>query len=64
MIVWLLIMMAGLLVFGFLVDLWYKRREITNLNPEENAKHVSEYDRAYLEAHMSNLKDDFNNGPF
>lgn len=52
---WWLIGIGGLLSFGFLVDFWYKKKGIV-LNPEENAKHVSESERIYTESYMHNLK--------
>ena len=64
MLIWFLMLCAGLLLFGFLVDVWYKRHGITDLNPEENAKHVSGYDKAVSEAYLSNSRDDYNNGSF
>jgi hypothetical protein len=64
MFIWFLLVVGSLLLFGFLVDLWYKKQGITDLNPEENAKHVSGYERAVTEAYMSNMKDDYNNGSF
>jgi hypothetical protein len=62
--VWILVICVSLLGIGFLVDLWYKKKGISNLNPEENAKHVSESEKAYIESHMHNIKNDHTNGPF
>ncbi|UII54338.1 hypothetical protein LS684_11640 [Cytobacillus spongiae] len=55
---------ATLFGIGFFVDWSYKKRGIHDFDPEENAKHVSGYDKAYLEAHSSQVKDDHNNGGF
>jgi hypothetical protein len=46
------------------VDWAYKRKGIYDLNPEENAKHVSWSEQAYMEAHMQNMRNDHHdNGP-
>ncbi|MGN7399252.1 hypothetical protein ACTHO0_05300 [Cytobacillus praedii] len=60
----LAILCVSLLGIGFLVDWWNKRHGIRNFDPEENARHVSESERAYIESHMHNIKNDHNNGPF
>ncbi len=59
--VWLAII-GGFLGFGVLVDYLYKKRGITHLDPEENAKHVSESERVYIESHMHNNRNDPTNG--
>jgi hypothetical protein len=61
---WWLIGIVGLLGFGFLVDLVYKRKGIHDVNPEENAKHVSQSERIYMESYMHNMRNDHSNGPF
>lgn len=57
---WWLIIIGGLLAFGFLVDWWYKRKGIHDINPEENAKHVSDSERIYMESYLHNIKDNHN----
>ncbi|MGJ7922373.1 hypothetical protein [Neobacillus sp. LXY-4] len=64
MILFILILSGVLLALGATVDWMYKRRGITDLNPEENAKHVSESERVYIESHMHNIKNDHSNGLF
>ncbi|RBP86579.1 hypothetical protein DFO70_12547 [Cytobacillus firmus] len=53
---WWLIGIGGLLSFGFIVDRWNKRKGINNFDPEENAKHVSNSEKIYMESHMHNVK--------
>ncbi|MFE8697780.1 hypothetical protein ACFYKT_15680 [Cytobacillus sp. FJAT-53684] len=60
----LIILCVSMLAFGFVVDWWYKKHGIKNVDPEENAKHVSASERAYIESHMDNIKDDLNNDQF
>lgn len=55
---WLLVGAGVLLSFGFLVDWWNKKNGITDFDPEENAKHVSDSERAYVESYMHNMKHD------
>ncbi|MED4205040.1 hypothetical protein [Neobacillus mesonae] len=57
---WLLIIIGGLLGFGLVVDMWYKKKGIQQIDPEENAKHVSNSERIYTESYMHNMKNDFN----
>ncbi|MBL4955068.1 hypothetical protein JK635_23195 [Neobacillus sp. YIM B02564] len=52
-----LIIIGGLLAFGFLVDWLYKRKGIAYTDPKENEKHVSKSERVYMESHMHNMKD-------
>jgi hypothetical protein len=61
---WWLIGIGGLLFFGFLVDWAYKRNGIHNIDPEENAKHVSSSERVYMESHFHNMRNDHRNGGF
>ena len=58
---WWLTGIGGLLLLGFLVDWWYKRKGINDFNPEENVKHVSESERIYMESHMHNIRNDHHN---
>ncbi|MCM3570865.1 hypothetical protein [Neobacillus mesonae] len=55
---WLLIGIGAFLSFGFLVDLWYKRKGIRQTNPVENSKHVSSSERIYIESYMHNMRND------
>ncbi len=48
--------------FWCLVDWIYKKLGISDLVPEENAKHVSGYERAYVESHMHTIKNEIDNG--
>ncbi|MFO1442304.1 hypothetical protein KDN24_03505 [Bacillus sp. Bva_UNVM-123] len=59
----LLILIIGLLGFGFLVDWWNKKNGLNHYDPEENVKHVSESERAYIESYMHNLRNNHTNGP-
>lgn len=62
---WLLIGIAGFIGFGFLVDWIYKKNGINTIDPTENAKHVSESERIYVESHMHNIKNNHHdNGGF
>ncbi|UQD52130.1 hypothetical protein C0971_08965 [Bacillus methanolicus] len=60
---WALNFIFGIIIFGFLVDWWYKRKGMV-VDPEENAKHVSDSERVYIESHMHKVKNDFDKGPF
>ena len=51
-----LIGIGVLLGFGALVDWWYKRHGINHVEPEENAKHVSDSERIYMESYMHNMR--------
>ncbi|GHH96912.1 hypothetical protein [Neobacillus kokaensis] len=55
---WWLMGIGGLLGLGFIVDLIYKKKGINQIDPEENAKHVSESERVYMESTMHNIKND------
>ncbi|MBY0123383.1 hypothetical protein [Bacillus sp. S/N-304-OC-R1] len=61
---YLLIFCLSLLGFGVLMDWRNKKNGLKGFDPEENHKHVSESERAYVESYMHNLKNDHNNGPF
>jgi hypothetical protein len=62
LILYLLGFCAVLLGVGMCVDWWHKRHGIDDFDPEENAKRVSESERAYMESHMHNMKNDHHNG--
>ncbi|NHM32685.1 hypothetical protein [Neobacillus terrae] len=59
---WILII-GGLLAFGFIVDWFYKSKGIDHLDPSENEKHVSESERVYIGSHLHNIRNDHTNGP-
>ena len=60
--IWFLIFCATLLGLGFVVDWWNNKHGIRGFDPEENAKHVSESERAYMESYLHNTRNDHNNG--
>jgi hypothetical protein len=53
---WWLVGIGALVLFGVIVDWWYKRKGISDFNPEENAKNVSASERIYMESHMQNMR--------
>lgn len=57
---YLLILCLSLLEIGVLVDWWNKKNGLTHFDPEENEKHVSESERAYVESYMHNQRNDRN----
>lgn len=59
---WLLVFMAVMIGIGLLVDWWHKKHGITDFNPEENAKYISESERVYVESYMDSLKNGNDNG--
>jgi len=59
----LLIICVGLIGLGVFIDWRNKRNGLEHSDPEENQKHVSESERAYVESYMHNMKNDHNNGP-
>ncbi|QED49809.1 hypothetical protein [Cytobacillus dafuensis] len=61
---YLLIFCIVLLGIGVIVDWWNKKNGIRNFDPNENEKHVSEMEKAYVESYMHNMKNDHSNGPF
>ncbi|MEH7110160.1 hypothetical protein [Bacillus sp. JJ1764] len=56
-----LVIIGGLFVFGYIVDWVYKRKGIRDFDPEENAKHVSDSERVYMESFMHNVRNDQHN---
>ncbi|RDU35868.1 hypothetical protein DRW41_16680 [Neobacillus piezotolerans] len=54
----MLIFSAVLLGFGFIVDYFYKKKGITDLEPERNAANVNGMERAYVESHMNHIRDE------
>lgn len=62
LILYLLGFCTVLLGTGMFVDWWHKKHGIDDFYPEENEKHVSESERAYMESYMHNMKNDHHNG--
>ncbi|WP_156424293.1 hypothetical protein [Bacillus sp. FJAT-27445] len=61
MLVWYIVIFSAVLLgFGFAVDMWYKKKGIKDVNPEENSAHVNGMERAYVESHLNHMRDDLN----
>lgn len=59
-----LIILGGLLGFGMLVDVIYRRKGIQHTDPEHNEQHVSSSERVYIESHLHNSRPENQNGNF
>ncbi|KAB2333124.1 hypothetical protein F7731_16430 [Cytobacillus depressus] len=59
----LIILCVSLLGIGVLID-WWNKKNGKGFDQEENQKHVSESERAYVESYMHNAKNDHSDGPF
>jgi hypothetical protein len=60
---WLMII-GGLLGFGVLVDVIYRKKGIRNIDPEQNEMHVPSSERVYIESHLHNSRPENQNGNF
>lgn len=59
MLIWSIAIFAAVLLgFGFLVDRFYKKRGITDFDPERNSANVNEMERVYVESHMNHIRDE------
>ncbi|WP_316569017.1 hypothetical protein [Neobacillus sp. YIM B06451] len=58
LILFIFIFAAVLLVFGFIVDYLYKKKGITDLDPERNTRNINGMERAYVESHMNHIRDE------
>ncbi|HYK74657.1 MAG TPA: hypothetical protein VEV44_16300 [Pseudoneobacillus sp.] len=53
---WLVVFIVVMIGIGLLVDWWHKKHGITDFNPSQNAKHVSESERIYAETYLDTIK--------
>jgi hypothetical protein len=58
-----LILVGGLLLFGFVIDIIAKKKNL-QLDPEEGLKAASESERILKEQYLDQIKDNMNNPNF